>query len=99
MADPLEDRAEYDESITVAFCPNCGGTLKFCDPLGFPDGCNWWCPGCEEYFAEEEIKSEPITLKLCRWCAGPIDLEWYRASALAGRPSDQLCQECFEEDD
>jgi hypothetical protein len=97
--DPTLDPAEYDPSICTAFCPDCGCPLKFCDPLGFPEDCNWFCPGCENFFADKEIKSEPIHHKLCRWCAASIDMEWYRATAFVGCPSDSLCRDCFEEDD
>lgn len=91
--DPTANRAEYDESICTAFCPECGCAL-------LPDAEGpMWCPGCENHVDDREIKSEPRNHKLCRWCGGPIDMEWYRASALEGRPSDQLCRGCFEEDD
>ena len=53
--DPLEDRAEYDEPVNLAFCPECGGPLKFCDPLGFPIGCDWWCPDCEDFVNDREL--------------------------------------------
>jgi len=60
--DPTEDRAEYDESVklddksvNLALCPKCRVPLRFCDPLGFPVGCNWWCPGCEDYFDDREL--------------------------------------------
>lgn len=48
----------YDKSVTVVFCPNCGCTLKFCDPAGFPVDCDWWCPACENYFADKEASSD-----------------------------------------
>jgi len=96
--DPMDDRAEYDEPVELALCPDCGSTLKFCDPVGFPNGPEWFCPGCEDFVEDAEVPRVK-NRKLCRWCGGPIDMEWYRASVLEGRPPNHLCRDCFEEDD
>ena len=54
--DPLNDRSQYDETANVApLCPACRCQLKFCDPLGFPENCNWWCPCCEDFFSNKEL--------------------------------------------
>lgn len=59
--DPTKDRAEYDESVEVARCPECGGPLMFNEDSsswfnGQEEGFRWWCPSCESWSKDDELK-------------------------------------------
>jgi hypothetical protein len=54
--DPLDDPREYDEPISLAICPECGGPLEWDTTMVGEDperlGYKWWCDGCEGYVKE-----------------------------------------------
>ena len=41
-----DDREQYDEPMSFAFCPTCGGPLEFDDSMS-KEGYTWWCQACD----------------------------------------------------
>lgn len=49
----MNDRRQYDPPILLAICPTCGSQLE--STPWAEDGCEWWCPGCENFFKDADL--------------------------------------------